>query len=843
LQIKKPIIQLTDHQNDIFERKTFFVDVILPVPIPKLFTYRVPVELNEDIAIGCRVIVPFGKKKILTGIIGRIHESPPKEYQAKYISELLDDSPSVLPIQIGFLRWVSEYYMCTIGEALNVAMPSGLKLSSESKIQVHPDFNNETTEFFTEREWEVIEAAKDRKSLTYREIEEVLGIKNFNHIVKSLLQKNSIIIYEEVKEKFIPKKVKRVRLNQVYADDHKKLETLFAELEKQPKQLDILLKYLQEAPVFQNPSANKQGVEKQLFKSLSTSSYQTLIKSKVFEEFTQVVSRFKEYDSNVDINVGLSSGQEAAKAEILRQFEQKDIVLFHGITGSGKTEIYIDIVNKVLESGSQVLYLLPEIALTTQIVSRLRKVFGDKIGVYHSKFSDNERVEIWRGILEGRYSFIVGVRSSIFLPFQNLGLIVVDEEHENSYKQYEPAPRYHARDAAMVLAKMHQAKVLLGSATPSVESYYHAKSQRFGFVELFDRYGNASLPNITFVNIRDERKNKTLKGDFSSTLIRMVGEAIDRKEQAIIFQNRRGYAPHIACDDCAWIPKCEHCDVSLTYHMYKSELRCHYCGYHRKLPSTCPACGSSKIRTVGFGTEKLEEDLKLHLPVAKVKRMDLDTTRSKYSYQNLIEEFEKGDVDILVGTQMVSKGLDFDRVSLVGILDADRMIHFPDFRSFERAFQLITQVSGRAGRREKTGTVVIQTANPNQQVLRLIMENNYIGFFAQEIAEREKFGYPPFVRLIRLLLKHEDQKILNKAAFALSLILKEEVGNKRVLGPEEPLISRIRNLYLMQVFIKIERDPAISLKKFKDVIFTATVEIQQKPEFKKLLVSFDVDPS
>jgi primosomal protein N' (replication factor Y) (superfamily II helicase) len=836
---------LTDQQSDIFEHNTLFVDVILPVPIPKLFTYRVPAELNQDIATGCRVVVPFGKKKVLTGVIGKIHSSPPKEYQAKYISELLDDSPTVLPIQIEFLRWVSEYYMCTIGEALNAAMPSGLKLSSESILQIHPDFNpDEASDFFTDREWEVIEAARGRKSLTYREIEEVLGIRNFNHILKSLLQKKSIIIYEEVKEKFVPKRIKRVRLNQIYVDDKAKLEALFAELEKQPSQLDVLLKYLQEAPVFQNPLVNKDGVEKQLLrqKPLSASSYQTLIKNKVFEEFTQVVSRFKDDDGREDININLSPGQEAVRNEIMGQFEHKDIVLFHGITGSGKTEIYIEIVKHALESGSQVLYLLPEIALTTQIVSRLRKIFGDKIGVYHSKFSDNERVEIWRGILEGRYSFVVGVRSSIFLPFKNLGLIIVDEEHENSYKQYEPAPRYHARDAAMVLARLHQAKVLLGSATPAVESYHHALNKRYGFVELLERYGNATLPGISFANIRDERKNKTLKGDFTTMLIRMVGETIERNEQAIIFQNRRGYAPHITCDECAWIPKCEHCDVSLTYHMYRSELKCHYCGFHRKMPVACPACGSPKLRNVGFGTEKLEEDLKLHVPAAKVKRMDLDTTRSKFSYQNLIEEFEKGELDILVGTQMVSKGLDFDRVSLVGILDADRMIHFPDFRSFERAFQLITQVSGRAGRREKTGTVVIQTANPNQRVLQLIVENNYKGFFEREIAEREKFAYPPFVRLIRLVLKHEDQKVLGNAATALSLILKEEVGKKRILGPEEPLVSRIRNLYLMQVYVKIERSPSISLKKFRDVIISAASEIRQKPEFKKLIISFDVDP-
>lgn len=802
-------------------------------------------ELNDDLAIGCRVIAPFGKKKILTGVIARIHETPPKEYEARYIMEVLDDIPTILPRQIDLFHWMAEYYMCTIGEVFNMALPSGLKLSSESKIQLNPSFSpEETEEFFTEREWEIINAASHNKSLTYREIEEILEIKNFSHIIKSLLQKQAIIIYEEVKEKYAPKKEKRVRLTQEFLDDKSKLEALFSELEKQPKQLDILLKYLQESPVFQDHSLNKQGVEKQVFKAsgLSMSAYQTLVKKNVFEEFSRIVSRFGDSDSGELSTIQLSSEQQTACDFILSGFQQKDIVLFHGVTGSGKTEIYMDLALKAMESGSQVLYLLPEIALTTQIVSRLKKVFGDKMGVYHSRFSDNERVEIWRGVVEGRYPIVVGVRSSVFLPFSNLGLVIVDEEHENSYKQYDPAPRYHARDTAMVLARMHQAKTLLGSATPSIESYYMAQTGKYGFVQLMNRYGGVSLPETIFADLRIERQQKTLKGDFSSALIERISEALNRNEQVIIFQNRRGYAPHITCDDCAWIPKCDHCDVSLTFHMYRNELRCHYCGFTKKAPSECPACGSTRIRNVGFGTEKLEEDLKLHIPEAKVKRMDLDTTRRKYSYQTLIEEFENGKIDILVGTQMVTKGLDFDRVSLVGILDADRMIHFPDFRSFERSFQLITQVSGRAGRREKPGAALIQTANVNQPILKLIRNNDYSAFYQAEILEREKFGYPPFTRLIRILLKHENKPILDQSAFELSNLLKDEIGPKRVLGPEEPLISRIRNLFLRQIFIKIERDPRVSPAKAKELIGKMTAEIQNKKDFKKLLVVFDVDP-
>lgn len=831
--------------NEIQERKTYFIDVILPVPIPKFFTYRAPMELNDELAVGRRVIAPFGKKKILTGAIVRIHETPPADYEARYIIEVLDDSPTILPIQIDLFRWIAAYYMCAIGETFNMALPSGLKLSSESKIQLNPSFNaEETSEFFTDRELEIINAASRNQSLTYRDIEEILGIKNFNHIIKSLLQKQAIIIYEEVRERYAPKKEKRLRLTQELLNDKSKLEQLFSELEKQPKQLDILLKYLQEVPVFQNPSLNKLGIEKQAFKAagLSMSACQTLVKNKVFEEFTRIVSRFGESPASGLTSVQLSPEQEAARDAILTNFQEKDIVLLHGVTGSGKTEIYIDLALKALESGGQVLYLLPEIALTTQIVGRLKKVFGDKMGVYHSRFSDNERVETWRGVVEGKYPFVVGVRSAVFLPFSNLSLVIVDEEHENSYKQFDPAPRYHARDTAMVLARMHGAKTLLGSATPSIESYYMAQTGKYGFVELTSRYGGVSLPETRFIDLRQERNQQTLKGDFSSAMIEKIREALGRNEQAIIFQNRRGYAPHITCDDCAWIPKCENCDVSLTYHMYRNELRCHYCGFTRKSPSQCPACGSTRIRNVGFGTEKLEEDLKLHVPEARIKRMDLDTTRRKYSYQTLIEEFEMGKIDVLVGTQMVTKGLDFDRVSLVGILDADRMIHFPDFRSFERSFQLITQVSGRAGRREKPGLALIQTANVNQPILNLIRNNDFAAFYRAEIAERKKFNYPPFSRLVRILMKHESKGVLDQSAAELANLLKQKLNAKRVLGPEEPLISRIRNLYLMQIFIKIERDPKVSPAKAKELIVGATEGIIKKPEYKKLTVVFDVDP-
>ena len=830
-------------KESLEERKTIFADVMLPVPIPKLFTYRIPLDLNEYVQIGSRVIVPFGARKILTGIIAHLHEKPPKEYTAKLIEDLLDEKPTINTIQLKFFNWIAKYYMCTIGEVLNVAMPTGLKLSSESKIQFNPDFDTEgNLNQLTDRELELLNAARRENILTYQEIEEILELKHFNPIIKSLIDKKAIILFEEIKEKYTPKRLKKVRLHEKFSKKNE-LEKLFQQLDKNQKQLDVLLKYLQEVPVFKDANLNAAGIDKQYLSNsgISKSSLNTLIKNNVLEEFEITVSRLQEWHLTEAKEIHLSAEQTEAKDQIHQNWQKSAINLLHGITGSGKTEIYIELIKEVLSSGSQVLYLLPEIALTTQIVSRLQKIFGDKIGIYHSRFSDNERVEVWQGINEGRFSFVVGVRSSIFLPFNNLGLIIVDEEHETSYKQFDPSPRYHARDAALVLAQLHHAKVLLGSATPSMESYFQAKNGHYGLVELNKRFGSAQLPNFIFSDVRQERKKKSMHGDFTSLTIDAIKENINNQEQSIVFQNRRGYAPHITCDECAWIPKCDNCAVSLTYHMYRNELRCHYCGFYRRLPSSCPACGSNKLRNVGFGTEKLEEDLKLRLPEAKVNRMDLDTTRKKYSYQTILEKFEKGEIDVLVGTQMVSKGLDFDQVSLVSVVDIDRMLHFPDFRSFERTFHLATQVSGRAGRREKTGNVIIQTANTDQPILNLIVANDFAEFYRREIVEREKYHYPPFVRLIKITLKSIDKENCEQAASHFTHLLKSNLGYKRVLGPEEPLIDRIKNQYLMQVLIKMERNK-VNLEKIKTIIKQQSIELVKQKEFKKIQVVFDVDP-
>lgn len=819
----------------------FFADIALPVPIPRLFTYRVPAEISEVIAPGVRVIVQFGKKRVVTGIVEKLHHTQPEVYVAKPILELLDTDPIVTKRQMAAMRWLAGYYLCTLGEVVNAALPSGLKLSSESRIQLHPDHNWQQSDYpFDERELIILKALENNDSLTYREAADLMALKSAYRYIKSLVQKEVIIIYEEVREKYKPKRLKKIRLTARLAKDESALEALFAKLEKRPRQTDILLKYLREVPL-REPQKNTAGMAKNLISKagLSSASLNTLIKNGIFEEFEEIISRFPEADTPTK-SIELSPAQQKAQNAILEHFEDKETVLLHGVTGSGKTELYISLIQAALENGDQVLYLLPEIALTAQIVNRLKAIFGNQLGVYHSKFSDNERVEVWQGLLDGRFSFIVGVRSAVFLPFEDLGLIIVDEEHENSYKQYEPAPRYNARDVALYLARLHEAKSILGSATPSVESYSHAKSGKYGLLTLTERYGGAQLPELVTANVRTERKRKTIVGHFSSVLIEALKTALEKQEQAIIFQNRRGYSNYVTCEDCGYTPECRHCAVSLTYHQYKNELNCHYCGHKEPVPIVCPACGSTRVSTVGMGTEKIEEDLQLIFPNARIGRMDLETTRTKYAYQNIIHEFEKGNIDILVGTQMVSKGLDFDRVSVVGVFDMDRMIHFPDFRSLERTYQLVTQVSGRAGRRELPGKVILQTANPEQGIIQLILNQDYETFFEMEMREREKYRYPPFVRMIKIITRSKDRQLTAAAANQMANILIADLGQSRVLGPQEPAINKIRDKYLMDIFLKVERK--YKTEAVKNIIQQACLELLKKKKFSNAEFIYDVDP-
>ncbi|WP_151085761.1 replication restart helicase PriA [Hymenobacter baengnokdamensis] len=829
------------------DRVTLFVDVILPLPLPKLYTYRVPYELNDNVVIGGRVIVQFGAKRTLSCIVAAVHETPPKEYQAKYILEFIDDAPVVTQPQLKLFRWIADYYLCTLGEVINAALPAALKLSSESRIQLHPAYVADGSPYpLDDKEQRIVDnlRTEDGKALTFTEVGEVLGIASFHKVIKSLIQKDVIFLFEQLADKYSPKVVKKVRLAHHFVSTAA-VERLFEDLATKPKQVDVLLKYLQRVPVHHNEHLNYQGLEKAALTSsphLSPSAVNTLIKNGILEQFDQIVSRFP-LDENplAQMPFQLSEAQTVAHDEVMNLFGQKDIVLLHGVTGSGKTEIYIDLIRKALDGGGQVLYLLPEIALTAQIVTRLMRVFGTRLGVYHSKFSDNERVEVWNGVLSGRFQVVVGVRSAVFLPFDNLALVIVDEEHESSYKQYDPAPRYNAREVALMMGNFQGAKVLLGSATPAVETYYQARQGRYGLVTLSKRFGEAGMPEIELIDTRKLREAKKMHNHFSADLLNAMESKIAQHEQVILFQNRRGYAPVVACQDCGYIPKCQSCAVSLSYHKHAHELRCHYCGYHEGMPTQCPACGSRTLRTQGFGTEKLEDDLKIMLPQANVQRMDLDTTRAKNAYQQIIGDFEQQKTNVLVGTQMVTKGLDFENVSLVGIVNADSIIHYPDYRAHERAYQMFVQVSGRAGRKGKKGKVLIQTADPTQVIFDKVIRNDYIEFYEYEIQQRREHEYPPFARMIKLTVKHMDQELAQKAAILLTQELADRLGRGPVLGPEAPYIFRIRNFFLQEIVIKLSREHTV-LKAAKLAICAAMDVVRDQKEFRQARLVADVDP-
>lgn len=833
--------------GDIYEtqkaKPILFADIILPVPIPRMFTYKIPTQFSKEIGIGLRVIVQFGKKKVLTGIVGKVHQKPPKEYEAKPILDLLDIHPKVNPLQIKFWVWMADYYCCHIGEVMNAALPSGLKLSSESRIQLNPSYDSEKSAYpLDDREKIILNALADKNELGYEDCENLLGIKSIHGIIKSLVTKEAILVFEKVKEKYSPKVENRIRLSDAYATEKKVLEKLFQELASKPKQEEVLLHFLKEISVFQKPELNIKGLDKKVFSAagLSQSSLKTLIKNGVFEESTHIISRFEEIPASRE-EYTLSPLQEDVVHQIKEQFEVKNTILFHGITGSGKTEIYIRLIHEVLESGSQVLMLLPEIALTTHLVSRLSQVFGSKLGVYHSKYSDNERVEVWNGVLSGKFSFVIGVRSSIFLPFDSLGLIIIDEEHEASFKQYDPAPRFQARDAAIMLAWLHQAKTILGSATPSFESYFNSRTKKYGYVVLDKRFGNAEMPIYHLSDILVDKRKNLLKLELTRLMREKIQNALSRQEQILIFQNRRGYSPYISCGDCGWIPECEHCDVSLTYHQFGEEMRCHYCGFREKLSLSCPACGSSKLEAVGMGTERIEENLSLLFPEARIARMDLDTVKSKYGYQRLLEEFGSRNIDILVGTQMVTKGLDFDNITVVGILDADRILYFPDFRAAERAFQQITQVAGRAGRKEKQGEVVIQTRNPDHHLFAHVISGDYKDFYLQEMGERQRFFYPPFVKIIKVTTKYKEINVAEKAAKHLHNLMNECPVKKIILGPEKGLIGKIKNQYIFESFIKLDKTGNAQAN-FKLHLQTILQEMQAHKEFRPVRFIVDVDP-
>lgn len=822
------------------ERKTFFVDVLLPVPIHQVFTYRVPFELNDSLTFGLRVIVPFGKSKLLTGIITEVHERIPEAYQAKYIEYVLDESPIITKKQFQFWCWISQYYMAPLGDVMNASLPANFKLSSESKIVLHPDFENNQN--LDEREQLIVDSLHTNEQMDLKEISVLLGIKTIQPLIKKLIDKKVVLSIEALNERFTPKTVLCYTLTDTFLDDSL-LTSFISGLERKSssaKQIDALLMVMREGNYHNN---HIQPVSKKtlLDNGISLSALQTLEKNGVLESLRIEVSRLKGFGEEQKEKKELSSAQKEALAGVRSSFETKKVTLLHGVTGSGKTELYVELIEEQLAKGKQVLFLIPEIALTTQLIERLSAFFGQQIGVYHSKFNQNERVEIWNTVLANdptKFRLIIGARSSIFLPFQELGLIIVDEEHENTFKQTDPSPRYNARDASIVLAHLHNAKVLLGTATPSIESYFNAKSEKYGLVELNERYMGMQMPDILCANLRAEKKNQSMQSHFSGLLLENIQEALSRGEQVILFQNRRGYTPMWSCEVCAWTPRCKNCDVSLTYHKQTNSLKCHYCSHISPPVGSCAACGSNRLKMVGFGTEKIEDELSLLLPNTVIQRLDLDSTRSKNAYESILNEFENRQIHILVGTQMITKGLDFDNVGLVGVLDADMLLNRPDYRAFERAFQLMVQVAGRAGRKHKKGRVIIQTSNPDHWVLERVKEHDFKGFYETEIQERQSFFYPPYYKIIDLTLRNTDELKLNASAQNLADKLRP-VFKERIIGPEFPIIKRIQNFYIKEIKIKIEKDAPE--RKVKQKIQEIIDLFYSEPSNKSTRLSIDVD--
>lgn len=810
-----------------------YIDVILPLPLQKLFTYKINAAEADFLQKGMRVVVPFGKRKIYTGIIYRIHQNAPIAYDAKEIHQILDEQPVVTSAQIKHWQWISEYYMCSLGEVLRAAIPSALLLQSETIITKDPDFSDE--KILSDNEFLIFEALQYQTTLSIDKISAILARKTVLPFIKSLIDKGVIKVKEVVYEKYTPKLIKYIQLSREWKEEEN-LQILLDKLSRAPKQREVILQY------FQTKNATKKPIPLVAFvkkNNLSYSAIKSLLDKGFFESYSLQEDRIRTGKATHQIPK-LNRHQNKALKDVKKHFTATDLCVLFGITGSGKTEIYAHLIEKELAKGKQVLYLVPEIALTTQLINRLQHYFGDQISVFHSRYSMNERVEVWNNILANKTKarLVIGARSALFLPFSNLGLIVVDEEHETSYKQHDPAPRYHARDAAIVLAKQMKAKLLMGTATPSIETYNNIEKGKYALVTLNERFGKALLPEVELVNLTDTYRKKRMMGHFSERLQSAMQEALQNKEQIILFQNRRGYAPIVECNSCGVSPQCPNCDVSLTYHKFQKELRCHYCGFAAPMPIECPACHNPALSTKGFGTQQLESEVKELFPNYKVGRMDFDTTRGKYDYHRIISSFQAQEIDILVGTQMLSKGLDFTNVSLVGVMNADNMLNFPDFRAHERSFQMLVQVSGRAGRAEKRGKVIIQTFNPYHRILQQVTTNSYQEMFKEQLVERWQYKYPPYYRLIKITLKHKDYNRVDQASDWLGKSLRNHFKDW-VLGPTSPAIGRVRNLYIKDLILKFPLDQSIStvkkqLQKIKN-------HFQSIGEYRSIRFNLDVD--
>lgn len=810
-----------------------FADIIVPLPLNDSFTYSIPLIMQCQAKIGMRVMVQFGQRKFYSGIIYRLHnEMPQNDFETKSIEALLDDNPIVTPKQIELWIWISQYYCCSLGEVYKAALPSGLKLESETKFAFNSSF--EDIDSLNDDELLLVRFLQNEGFSNIHSINQAMGKKSCLSLLKILLDKNAVSVDEKVEQSFHAKTISFVKLSP-QMNSSELVENTLNLLQRAPKQQQLFSVFLDEVNV--NPEISKKHL---LAISNSTDATLRELCKKNILELVDVETDRLDLDEITELKINaLSNAQENAFKQINSYSCEQKPILLHGVTSSGKTEVYIKLIEQCLAQNKQALFLVPEIALTTQLVSRLKQAFGNKAGIYHSRFSDAERVEIWNKTLSNQYQVVIGARSAALLPFQQLGLIIVDEEHEQSYKQFDPAPRYHARDVAIILGIKHQAQTILGSATPSFESYFNALSGKYHLVELLQRFNNVNLPRIIIADEKEAERKKEMKSLLTPELHHAIENALEKKQQVILFQNRRGYAPYIQCSRCSWIPKCSNCDVSLTFHKDFNFLNCHYCGFKVNLHQQCPTCGHPDIRTRGIGTEKVVDEVGKLFPNARIGRMDLDTTRSKFAFQRIISDFENQELDILVGTQMVSKGLDFNNVHLVGILSADQIINFPDYRAYERAYQMLTQVSGRAGRRNEQGLVIIQSRNADHQVLQMVKDHQFAQLFNQTMVERKIFRYPPYHRLIKIVIKHRFKETLNLAAKLLADRLRPHFGIN-VLGPEYPLVARIQLQYQKEIWIKIARNTKIA--EAKHLISSEANALKKEKNNSALTIFIDVDP-